>query len=258
MNNTLQVAVNIESFWSALGDPAYLGLIMRTCKRMRSECDAVFAVTAMNGRGAGKIKKLWAKCWLGLRDSWMVLVKTENLTLLMALKIVKQHGGVAKNYRKGIELRDKIASEKARLERREVAVRKALLFARYVPYMLWGNVCPERKRVLDDKLMADGLPCVGNYYNLCISMSPVPIDDHMVAEIRFRLFLTGNRDFENLVEHLVRRHGGYYFQIHAHARDEFRLQFVMDEHGNVGGRRDPNDDFQLENPEFDGFFSDDD
>ena len=82
----------------------------------------------------------------------------------------------------------------------------------------------------------------------------------MVAEIRFRLFLTGNRDFENLVEHLVRRHGVrvYYFQIHAHARDEFRLQFVVDEHGNVGGRRDPNDDFQLENPEFDGFFSDDD
>ena len=106
----------------------------------------------------------------------------------MALKIVKQHGGVAKNYRKGIELRDKIASEKARLERREVAVRKALLFARYVPYMLWGNVCPERKRVLDEKLMAAGLPCVGNYYNLCISTSSAPIDDSMVAEIRFRLF----------------------------------------------------------------------
>ena len=90
--------------------------------------------------------------------------------------------------------------------------------------------------------MADGLPCVGNYYNLCISMSPVPIDDHMVAEIRFRLFLTGNRDFENLVEHLVRRHGCYYSQI---PRDEFRLLFVVDEHGNVGGRRDPKDDFQF-------------
>ena len=67
-----------------------------------------------------------------------------------------------------------------------------------------------------------------------------------------------NSNYDSLVENLVHRHGRYYSQIRAHARDEFRLLFVVDEHGNVGGRRDPNDDFQLENPEFDGFFSDDD
>ena len=79
-----RVLIHFGPFWASIRDLKQMGLLIRTCKTLRAECDVVFAVRAM---GKDKnIKKIWATLWLGIANGWMRTI--ENFTLSMALEIV--------------------------------------------------------------------------------------------------------------------------------------------------------------------------
>jgi hypothetical protein len=91
----VRVAVHTEAFWRHIAwrdGLAVLDLVTRVCKTLRSECDLAFAVRAM-GRNR-RIKKMWARRWLGLDGVWLLRVR--DLTLAVALAEVHGRGGVGR------------------------------------------------------------------------------------------------------------------------------------------------------------------
>ena len=53
-----RLVIGLDMFWSSIPSLQHLGMLLRTCKTIKAECDLVFAVTAM---GQGKIvTKMWA------------------------------------------------------------------------------------------------------------------------------------------------------------------------------------------------------
>ena len=84
--------IGLDMFWSSIHSLQHLGMLLRTCKTIRDECELVFAVASM---GQGKIvTKMWAKRWLGLSMYWMNIGE-KHLTLVAALRIVAEHGGLS-------------------------------------------------------------------------------------------------------------------------------------------------------------------
>jgi hypothetical protein len=105
----LCVCVVVESFWSSL-NLKDLSLITRTSKMHRLTCDLVFAVGAMPHVQDKKITKAWARRWLGLSEYWLYL--GAELTLLKALEILKEHGGLACNQKRALRFRSRTSSSK--------------------------------------------------------------------------------------------------------------------------------------------------
>ena len=89
----------------------------------------------------------------------------------------------------------------------------------------------ETKRALDERLNAEKLPCIGEFYNNCIHAGE-GVTDAMIAEIRFCNAIWNNRAYDGIVQNLALH--GFYRGIHAHARIIFRRRFHIDENGLVG------------------------
>jgi len=121
MSAVIQVLFGLETFWSHL-DLSTLALL----SRVKKDCDIYFAVRQMSKIKDKPVTKVWAQRWLGLSAGWVH--KIQNLTLMMALNIAKEHGGIAKTYSRGIAFRNKEG-----FQRREIAAcdRQELLF-------VWG------------------------------------------------------------------------------------------------------------------------
>jgi len=107
MSAVIQVLFGLETFWSHL-DLSTLALL----SRVKKDCDIYFAVRQMSKIKDKPVTKVWAQRWLGLSAGWVH--KIQNLTLMMALNIAKEHGGIAKTYKRGIELRNKEAAKEAK------------------------------------------------------------------------------------------------------------------------------------------------
>ena len=93
--DSLRVAVCTEAFWRHIAwrdGLAVLDMVTRTCKTLRGECDLVLAVRAM-GRNR-RIKKMWARRWLGLDGVW--LLKVKDPTLAVVLAEVHRRGGLGR------------------------------------------------------------------------------------------------------------------------------------------------------------------
>lgn len=89
----------------------------------------------------------------------------------------------------------------------------------------------DTKRLLDERLKAAKLPCLGDFYNDCIKAGAGVTDD-MVAEIRFRHAIWNNRAYKRIVDGLAAN--GFYKGIHNHARIIFRRRFAVDATGRIG------------------------
>ena len=227
----LNVAVCIETFWAHVGGLRRLGLLLRTCKSVRSNCDLVFCVRSMLTAGDKKISKIWAQRWLGVCVHWMTPIKASDMTLLTALKIIKQRGGLAPNYKRGHLLRLKDAARKNQLKE-AWQQRLDALNARSAALAV-------RKTELDARIKQEGLPAGRRgYYDECLRALTRPIDDAMMAELRFRGRMWRNHDYNRIVEQLAEDRGGWFYRgIHAHARIVFRANFEVDAKGNVGRKR---------------------
>jgi hypothetical protein len=99
MQNCLHIVVTVEAFWKQLKNLKALGIVSRTSKGLG--CYFVFAVRAMGLNK--KIKKIWAQRWLGLSQCWLYL--GEELTLLKALEILQEHGGMAATQKRAYKFR---------------------------------------------------------------------------------------------------------------------------------------------------------
>ena len=120
----LQVAVGIETFWQFSGGLKQLGLILRTCKTLNTECRLAFCVASMpSAQSDNKIAKIWARRWLGMRASWLP-PSAKTLTLVIALRILEQNGGLRLNCGRGVELRQKNAEDKAKKIQRKLQIIK--------------------------------------------------------------------------------------------------------------------------------------
>ena len=100
MSSVIRVLFTLDSFWVSL-DLHSLALLARISR----ECDITFAVSQMPLVKDKQISKMWAKRWLGLSLSW--LQKIKKLTLIMALNIAKEHGGLAKTHGRALRLQAK-------------------------------------------------------------------------------------------------------------------------------------------------------
>ena len=278
MSNVFGIVFGVDSFWMGINDIKFIGLLRLVFKK--EEIDHVFAVCHMPSACDIVIKKAWAKRWLGLSASW--LVKIQNLTLLMGLKIANEHGGLAKTKARALmqQKRDEDvraaralkAGEKIKRKEDEHNLFQAVLKWRAetdaiprdfyfgsVNYMhvirefkTFDNITErltaiyeevtkrsaaihsareETKRALDERLKAENLPCVGEYYTKCIHAGEGVTDD-MIAEIRFRHAIWNNRVYDGIVKHLA--FSGFYSGIHADARIIFRRRFHVGEDGRVG------------------------
>ena len=169
----VRVLVTLDLFWHHMRSLTHLGLLVRTSKTIRSECDLAYAVAA-SGLDRGITKK-WAERWLGLRMSWMYI--GDPLTLVRALNIMAERGGISSTYKHGAELRAREADKKEqkRLQidenvdriRREKAARAVVM-----------------KRELDNRLADERIPRAGEYYvfvteNLIPRGMPIITDDHI-------------------------------------------------------------------------------
>ena len=102
---------------------------------------------------------------------------------------------------------------------------------------------------MDARLIAEGLPRIGHYYDLCVVNLETPIDDKMITEFRFRSHLWQNPVYDTIVKTLYHQRGGRnYWGMGAHARDTIRRRYVINADGSLGQRRPPG--FVLLNPEF--------
>ena len=278
MANAFGVVFGIDSFWKETNDIKFIGLLRLVFKR--DEIDHVFAVCHMPSACNVAIKKAWAKRWLGLSPSW--LVKIQNLTLLVGLKIANEHGGLAKTKARALMQQKKDEDVKAaralkageKIKRKEdehnlfQAVLKWRAETDAIPrHFYFGSVNymhvirefktfdkiterltaiyedvskknaaihsarEETKRALDERLKAENLPCVGDYYTTCIHAGE-GVTDAMIAEIRFRHAIWNNRAYDAIVKHLA--FNGYYSGIHANARTIFRRRYNVGEDGRVG------------------------
>jgi hypothetical protein len=82
---------------------AVLDALTRTCKTLRSECDLAYAVVAM--RRNRRVKKVWARRWLGLDGVW--LLKIRDPTLAVVLGEVQRRGGLGQTGRLALAFREK-------------------------------------------------------------------------------------------------------------------------------------------------------
>jgi hypothetical protein len=144
---TCRVVIHIPSFWAGVRDLKQLGVLSRTCKTLRAECDMRFAVIAMGKDRT--VKKVWAKRWLGLVDGWMRT--SAELTLALALDILKEHGGMKATSQRAIAYRNKYYdAETARRKHREqleeqrkrrllVATRENTIYSKLNSYEIYGS-----------------------------------------------------------------------------------------------------------------------
>ena len=100
-----RVLFGLDTFWQHLRKLKLLGLLLRTCKPLRKECDLAFAVAAM-GRDR-IITKAWARRWLGACGHWMTSIPCDDFTLVVALRVVAAHGGLIANGIKATGMRKK-------------------------------------------------------------------------------------------------------------------------------------------------------
>ena len=105
------------------------------------------------------------------------------------------------------------------------------LKAIYNRHMALVTAREDTKRLLDERLKAAKLPCLGDFYNDCIKAGAGVTDD-MVAEIRFRHAIWKNVAYLSIVDGLAAN--GFYKGIHAHARIVFRRRFAVDGNGRIG------------------------
>ena len=100
----VRVQLGSEAFWSHVRSLQAMGLITRTCKTLRAECDVAFAVLSMGLDR--KISKAWAQRWLGLSLYWMYIAE-KDMMLVMGLEILAAHGGMAVTLKRAIQVREK-------------------------------------------------------------------------------------------------------------------------------------------------------
>ena len=117
MSSVIRVLFTLDSFWVSL-DLHSLALLARISR----ECDITFAVSQMPLVKDKQISKMWAKRWLGLSLSWVQKIK--KLTLIMALNIAKEHGGLAKTHGRALRLQAKETETK--LARQEAKTQTVL------------------------------------------------------------------------------------------------------------------------------------
>ena len=195
--NALRVVIFTETFWPEMGRRAplrSLGLMLRVCKNLRQECDIVFAVTAMGADR--KIQKIWAKRWLGLCYHWLTSVKADNLTLVLALKISRQHGGLVKSYKRGIELR-KSATPATQKKQDDIQARRKFLLDNH-------SVFEAKKVELNLLLVNEGVP--SGHFDAEIPLLDMPIDAALAVRMAARYMhfdadLVINRERKTELDH---------------------------------------------------------
>jgi hypothetical protein len=157
-----RVLIGLDMFWSSIPSLQHLGMLLRTCKTIRAECELVFAVAAM---GQGKIvPKMWAKRWLGLSMYWMYIGE-KHLTLVAALRIVGEHGGLSVTSKRATAYR-----RKEELERGNKALQRK---GKRAPFFERKEDRQRKYRVLDsvhvhrighfDLRIAEGVAFTGNH-----------------------------------------------------------------------------------------------
>ena len=124
----LLLVVNSEKFWGACTHIRTLGLLLRTCHSIKQECDIMFALEHIPLAAECVVSKVWAKRWLGLCDHWMSDVK--QVTLLMALEISMEHGGVCVTMSRGSVFRER--EQVDRVKRRKRVVENGLCRKQFV------------------------------------------------------------------------------------------------------------------------------
>jgi len=117
MSSVIRVLFTLDSFWVGL-DLHSLALLARISR----ECDITFAVSHMPLVKDKQISKMWAKRWLGLSLGWLQNIK--KLTLIMALNIAKEHGGLVKTHGRALKLQAKETETK--IARQEAKTQTAL------------------------------------------------------------------------------------------------------------------------------------
>ena len=169
--------IGLDTFWQHLRSMEHLGALLCTSKTIRAECNLVFAVEA-SGLDR-KITKMWAQRWLGLSMSWMYL--GQPMTLVVALRIAAERGGLAVTTRRGIALRQKEAAKQARKlvleqeekERQAVAAKELAIRLR---------------EELDLRLAREGIPRGGRQYftvtDVLIPSGHFQLTDGEVAKIK--------------------------------------------------------------------------
>jgi hypothetical protein len=169
------VLINIELFWAGVRDLKQLGLLTRTCKTLRAECDVGFAVRAMGKDG--NVKKIWAKRWLGLVDGWMRT--SAKLTLCLALKIAYEHGGLKMASRRAVLFRmgeeNVAAAKRARLEREEKRVQLELLISKRSSSIY---------SMLNSYDIHDSFFCLHDSIREAARNTSVAIDDNLLARLK--------------------------------------------------------------------------
>lgn len=170
-----RVLIHFGPFWASIRDLKQMGLLIRTCKTLRAECDVVFAVRAM---GKDKnIKKIWATLWLGIANGWMRTI--ENFTLSMALEIVAVHGGLKATSQRAIASRQKkhdamIAKREARMQMEEHERQLMLVRDRM------NDIYAELNR--ND--VHGSLNCLADAINQAAEDTSVAIDDDLLARLK--------------------------------------------------------------------------
>ena len=172
----LRIGIGLETFWQLVDSLPQLSLVLRTCQCLHLECDPIFAVASMRNKGTQKVQKVWAQRWLGLCHHWQNHVKADEFTLLRALKIARAHGGVGKNYKRGVKLQLEMhPAQKAKL----AAVEKRRQFLRD------NHAAVERKQqVLNALLVTEGVP--EGHFDADIPQLDLPIDDALIERMKAR------------------------------------------------------------------------
>lgn len=217
--NAVRVLIGLDAFWHAVRRMKSLGLILRSCKTLRRECDVAFAVAAMGGDR--KIQKMWARRWLGMSAGWVANIPAAGFTLVVALKVLSAHGGLIANGPRAIAVRKQEDAQRRAKRDEEKARARAM---------------QQRKAALDARMEAENLPRRGYFYIECQDPDGPEITDDTIAELRFRNQIWGSENYDRIVRELVNDAGFHYRGIHAEARALFRKRYVVDARGFVGGR----------------------
>ena len=176
--NALRAGIHIDAFWPAVA-LADLGRMLRACKTLRAECNLAFAVATMADANR-KIQKVWARRWLGLAYHWLTGIKANDLTLVLALKIAQQHGGLAANYKRGIELQNKETNAMTPGKRAKLAaIEKRKRFLRDNRVLL-----EQKARELNEWLVAAGVP--SGHFDPEIPLLDEPIDAALIVRMKAR------------------------------------------------------------------------
>lgn len=230
MLNAVRVLIGLDAFWHAVRRTKSLGLILRSCKTLRRECDVAFAVAAMGGDR--KIQKMWARRWLGMSAGWVANIPAGGFTLVVALKVLSAHGGLIANGPRAIAVR-KQEDVQRQAKRDDLERRTARLLEEEKAR---ARAMQQRKAALDARMEAENLPRRGYFYIECQDPDGPEITDDTIAELRFRNQIWGSENYDRIVRELVNDAGFHYRGIHAEARGLFRKRYVVDARGFVGGR----------------------